>query len=89
MENEKGSPVFENIDEILAEKIIHHTQNSADTSDSSGDSSEDSISATHSTKKRFTFPVFYATLFICIVTAVILLLSQKIVFHDNAPPFKT
>ena len=32
MQNEKGQPAFEDIDGVLAEKIIDHTKTSADTS---------------------------------------------------------
>jgi hypothetical protein len=31
MQTEKGQPAFENIDDILAERIIDHTKKSADT----------------------------------------------------------
>jgi hypothetical protein len=31
MQTEKGQPAFENIDDILAEKIVDHTRTSADT----------------------------------------------------------
>ncbi len=46
MNSQKGEPAFQDIDSILAEKVIEHTEKNIDSSESSGSCSEQKPSHT-------------------------------------------